>query len=179
MRKLLILLPLLVLPVSALAQTKPATPHVEIFGGYSFLLANQNNSSFNMNGANFSVAENMNSWFGGALDFSSHWGTENGYNVNTQSITFGPVFTYRKNKTVVPFGHIMLGAARGSPQYLNISQSEWRFATYAGGGVDVNVNSRIAVRLIQADYLMTRFSDIRQDNFRFSAGVVFKLGKRK
>jgi hypothetical protein len=176
MRKFLVLLPLLVFPVSALAQQ---TPKVEVFGGYSNLAANFNASSFDMNGVNLSAQENLNSWFGGVLDFSTHFGTENGFKTNTQSVTYGPVFSYRKNKSIVPFGHAMLGAERGGSNYLNISQPETRFAAYAGGGLDVNVRPNIALRLIQVDYLMTKFSNSRQDNMRLSAGVVFYLGKKK
>jgi hypothetical protein len=176
MRKFLILLPLLALPISALAQQ---TPKVEVFGGYSNFVANFSNSSADMNGANFSVQENLNSWFGGVLDFSTHFGTQNGFRTNTQSVTYGPVFSYRKNKSIVPFGHAMVGAVRGGPEYLGISQPEVRFGVYAGGGLDVRVTPMVALRLIQADYLMSRFSSIRQDNIRLSAGIVLLLGKKK
>ncbi len=176
MRKFLVLLPLLVLPVSALAQE---TPQVEVFGGYSNLNANMNASSVNLNGVNFSVAENLNSWFGGALDISSHFGTENGFRTNTQSLTYGPVFSYRKNKTIVPFAHAMLGAVRGGPEYLGISKPEERFGVYTGGGLDVKVTPHVALRVIQADYLMTRFSNARQDNIRLSAGIILLFGHKK
>jgi hypothetical protein len=176
MRKFLVLLPLLILPVSALAQE---TPQVEVFGGYSNLNANMNASSVNLNGVNFSVAENLNSWFGGALDISSHFGTENGFRTNTQSLTYGPVFSYRKNKTIVPFGHAMLGAVRGGPEYLGISKPEERFGVYTGGGLDVKVTPHVALRVIQADYLMTRFSNARQDNIRLSAGIILLFGHKK
>jgi hypothetical protein len=176
MRKFLVLLPLWFLPVSVWAQQ---TPKVEVFGGYSNLNANLNASSFNINGVNFSVAENLNSWFGGALDFSSHFGTENGIKTNTQSITYGPVFSYRKNKRIVPFGHGLLGAARGGPQYLNISKPETRFGVYVGGGLDVKVAPHVSLRLFQADYLLTRFNGARQDNIRLSAGIVLLLGKKR
>jgi hypothetical protein len=176
MRRFLYLLLLLLLPVSALGQE---TPKVEVFGGYSNLSANVNASSINLNGANVSVAENVNSWFGGALDFSSHFGTENGKSVSTQSLTYGPVFSYRKSKSVTPFGHVLLGAVRGGPEYLDISKSEFRFGVYAGGGVDVKVNPNLALRLIQVDYLLTRFSNATQDNFRLSAGIVLRFGKKK
>ena len=73
----------------------------------------------------------------------------------------------------------MLGAVRGGPEYLDISKPEERFGAYLGGGFDVKVRSNVALRLIQADYLMTRFSGIRQDNLRLSAGIVFLLGKKK
>ncbi len=175
MRKLLILLPLLALPMSALAQE---TPKVEVFGGYSNLISNFTNSSIDMNGVNFAVQENVNSWFGGVLDFSTHFGSENqsvtglsttttSFRVNTQSLTYGPVFTYRKSKTVTPFGHAMVGGVRGGPEYLGISQPEFRFGVYAGGGLDVKVSPMISLRLIQADYLMSRFSGARQEAIPF------------
>lgn len=175
MRKTLIFLPLLILPVQALAQQ---TPKVEVFGGYSYLMADINGSSFHLQGVNFSVAENVNSWFGGALDFSSHFTTEAGFRTNTESLTYGPVFSYRKHPKVVPFGHALLGAARGSPEYLSISNPGFCFGVLAGGGVDVKISSHAALRLFQADYLLTRFGARRQDNLRLSAGIVLRFGKR-
>jgi hypothetical protein len=47
----------------------------------------------------------------------------------------------------------------------------------AGGGVDINLNPRIAIR-VQGDYLMTRFLDLRQDNLQFSTGVVVHFGRK-
>jgi opacity protein-like surface antigen len=176
MRKFLVLLPLLVLPVSAWGQQ---VPRVEVFGGYSNLEANLNSSSVNLNGVNFSAAENLNSWFGGALDFSTHFGTENGLKTNTQSLMYGPVFTYRKVKGVAPFAHALVGAVRGGTDYLDISKPEKRMGVYVGGGLDVKVMPNVALRLFQADYLMTHFSGIRQDNIRLSAGIVLLFGKKK
>jgi hypothetical protein len=176
MRRFLILLPLLIFPVSALAQQ---TPQVEIFGGYSNMAANFNASSFDLNGVNFSAQENLNSWFGGVLDFSTHFGKDNGLKTNTQTISYGPVFSYRKSKTIVPFAHAMVGVERGGTNYLGISQPEERIAVLAGGGVDLKVLPGIALRLVQVDYVYTGFSNNRQDNMRISAGVVFNLGKKK
>jgi hypothetical protein len=176
MRKALVFLPLLLLPVSAWAQQ--AIPKVEVFGGYSNLTANLTGSNFNLNGFDVSVAENLNKWFGGALEFSSHYGTEAGFKTNTQSLAYGPVFSYRKNPKVVPFCHALLGAVRGGPEYLGISKPEFRFGMSAGGGLDVKVANHVALRLIQADYLLTRFSGARQDNLRVSAGIVLLLGKK-
>ena len=176
MRKFLILLPLLVLPVSALAQQ---TPRVEVFGGYSNFASNINVTSIDLNGVNFSAQENLNSWFGGVLDFSTHFGKENGLKTNTQLVSYGPVFSYRKVKNFVPFAHAMVGAERGGTNYLNISKPEERLAVLAGAGLDVKVIPRLALRLIQADYVMSQFSNTRQDNIRVSAGVVFLLGIKK
>ncbi|HXJ94423.1 MAG TPA: hypothetical protein VMT20_16375 [Terriglobia bacterium] len=171
----LLILPLLFVPLNAIAQH---TPEVEVFGGYSNLIANVSGPSFNLNGLDFSVAENVNSWFGGALDFTSHFGTEAGNKVNTQTITYGPVFSYRKHPSVVPFAHCLLGAVRGSSNYLNISKSAWQFTVVAGGGFDVKLTNSVALRVIQADYVMTRFSSTSQDNIRLSAGIVVQFGRK-
>jgi hypothetical protein len=51
----------------------------------------------------------------------------------------------------------------------------------AGGGFDLRVSSYIAVRPVQAEYFMTKFPDganDRQNNFRFGAGIVLRLGKK-
>lgn len=176
MRKFLVLLPLLLLPVSAWADD---IPRYEVFAGYSNLAANVNNSSIDMNGVNGSFQENLNSWFGGALDISGHFGTENGFKVNTESAMYGPVFSYRKSKTITPFAHALLGAVRGSPDYLGISKSEERFGAYLGGGLDLKVGPGVSLRLIQVDYLLSRFSNSSQDNIRLSAGIVFTLGRKK
>lgn len=165
----------LFLPLAATAQQ---TPKVEVFGGYSNLEANLSSSSFNLNGADFSVTENVTLWFGGALDFSSHFGTEAGFKVDTETLTYGPVFAYRKHPSVVPFSHVLLGAVRGSSDYLDISKPAVHFALAAGGGIDVKLTDRVALRLIQADYLMTRFSAMRQDNIRLSAGIVLRFGRK-
>jgi len=49
----------------------------------------------------------------------------------------------------------------------------------AGGGLDIKVRPNLALRLVQVDYVMSKFSNSRQDNMRFSAGIVFYLGKKK
>jgi hypothetical protein len=170
-----LILPLLFVPLAATAQQ---TPKVEVFGGYSNLEANLNAASFNLNGTDFSVTENVNKWFGGALDFTSHFGTEAGMKVNTETLTYGPVFSYRKHPSVVPFAHVLLGAVRGSSDYLDISKPAVHFALAAGGGIDVKLTDRVSLRLIQADYLMTRFSLTRQDNVRLSAGIVLRFGRK-
>jgi opacity protein-like surface antigen len=49
-----------------------------------------------------------------------------------------------------------------------------------GGGVDIVVSSKIAIRLVDADYELTRFGNNftggnnSQSNFRFQTGVQFR-----
>ena len=52
----------------------------------------------------------------------------------------------------------------------------------AGGGLDVKVHHHLAIRVIQAEYLMTKFEDYdtgqaaTQNDMRLSAGIVFRFG---
>ena len=176
MKRAIWLIPVILLAcMSAKAQEVPAW---DISGGYSYLRANVNNSpggSFNLSGGYVSADENLNNWFGGRLDFHAFNGGVAGSNVSAETITYGPVFSYRKFDRITPFGDVQLGAIHGSVGYLGISESAFKFAMTAGGGVDLNLNRRLAVRA-QADYLMSRFLDLRQDNLQFSAGLVVHFG---
>lgn len=163
---------ILFVSIGAIAQQ---TPRIEVFGGYSHFFADVGNSSSNLNGFHVSAAENLNSWFGGVLDFSTHYGTRAGINVNTQSIMYGPRFAYRRSNMVTPSAHALFGAVHGSEGLYGISMPDTHFGMALGGAVDVRVNDRIAFRVLQADYLMTRFLGLRQDNIRVSTGLVFRF----
>jgi hypothetical protein len=48
----------------------------------------------------------------------------------------------------------------------------------AGGGLDINASEHLGVRVVQAEYLLTKFVDgitNRQNSARVSAGVVFRF----
>ena len=158
--------------MSAQAQETPAW---ELSGGYSNLWAHFNGSSFRLNGGNVTLAENVNSWFGGRFEFNGYQGPEAGLNVSAYTMTYGPVFSYRRRNRVVPFAHVQVGAIHGSQGYLGISQHAYKFALASGGGVDLGINRRFAVR-VQADYLMTQFLGLRQDNLQTSVGLVYRFG---
>jgi hypothetical protein len=56
------------------------------------------------------------------------------------------------------------------------------FSLLAGGGIDIKLSHAIAVRPGEFDYLLTRFRNNftnqgaqSQNNFRYSAGVVFQF----
>ena len=173
MRKAGLLLALFLLfSVAAAAQE---TPKIEVFGGYSHLLADLNDTSYGLNGVHFSAAENVNSWFGGVLDFSYNFGTNAGYNVNEQSILYGPRFAYRKSRFITPSVHALFGGVRGSRGFDGISQANWRIDLAVGGEIDLRINDRVAFRLIQADYIPTHFLNLRQDNVQLSTGLVFRF----
>jgi hypothetical protein len=175
MKRLIWLLPVVLLCcMSAQAQ---GTPAWELSGGYSNLWAHFNGSSFRLNGGNLSLAENVNSWFGGRFELNAFQGPEAGLNVSAITLTYGPVFTYRRSDRVVPFAHVQVGGIYGSRGYLGISQNAFKFALASGGGVDLGINRRFAVR-VQADYLMTQFLGLRQNNLQTSVGLVYRFGSK-
>jgi opacity protein-like surface antigen len=183
---------MLLVPLAALAQAE--YPKAEVFGGYSYFRANPD--EMNLHGWEASVAANITNWFGVEGDFSGHYGSPTIYgfeipyvDVNVNSYTFmaGPKLTYRSG-SIAPFGHFLIGAARASTGAYGYSLSDTALAAAVGGGIDINLSKSVAIRAIQADYLMTRFQtgsqlffsgfDDRQNNFRLSAGLVLKLGNR-
>ena len=91
---------------------------------------------------------------------------------------FGPRFSARMERAT-PFVHLLLGLQNAE---LSVSgfpgESESAFMWGAGGGVDINVNDRVAIRAVQVDYLTASHGDglVDSNNLRVSFGVVIKLG---
>jgi hypothetical protein len=144
---------------------------------------------FNVSGAYGSPTANFLSPTSPSLNLSQHVPVLTGIH----TFTYGPRFSYRRNHTVV-FAHILVGGAHfnGSIQQpaaftangglgtlaSDSSFSATAFAVEPGAGVQLSLNSRVSIRPVQVDYLMTRFYQRRQDSLRFSAGVVFNLGTK-
>ena len=77
-----------------------------------------------------------------------------------------------------PSNQVLLGGLMTSS---GIAQIGWQshFAMTAGGGVDFKVSKHFSIRPVQAAYLLATIPDglnNRQNNFRFGAGMVFRLG---
>ena len=180
MKRVLWLMPAILL-FCATAKAQSTTPAWDIYGGYTYVRANLSGTSFNMNGGGASATQNLNDWFGGRVEFNAIGATvptESGpERVNAQTITYGPVFTYRRFNRLAPFAHVQLGAVHASQGFLGISEGAFKFAASGGGGVDYALNDRVAVR-VQGDYLMTRFLDARQDNIQLTAGLVVRIGSK-
>ena len=183
----LLLLALVNLPL--LAQE---TPVVEVFGGYSY--NNFDYASTNMNGWNTAISWNANRWLSFVADFSGHYSGDR-FTVTIppdppikfrthraqHTFLFGPRFSFRQDKRFTPFLHGLFGVGRfrldTSPGVFDIHRTG--LGVSLGGGVDVNVNSRLAVRVVQADLQILRTDIISPHNFRYSAGLVFRFGRQK
>ena len=102
--------------------------------------------------------------------------TSNGFHAGIFSYLSGPRINLRGHGKVTPFLQVLFGGAR------SIDNSPLNaFAMTAGGGLDVKISEHFAIRPVQAEYCLTKFTDgasNRQNNFRYSAGVVFRFGTR-
>ncbi len=161
-------------------------PQVELFGGFSYMREDSEPQGFNLNGWNASVAYNINRHVAVRADFSGYYKSEKDQffsnSLRKHQLLFGPQFSVRPNERVRVFLRPLFGLAHvhteiDSPGLTSPATfSDTAFAMALGGGLDVRVNNRLMVRLGQVDYLPTFFGNTRQDNFRFSTGVVFTFG---
>jgi hypothetical protein len=68
------------------------------------------------------------------------------------------------------------------PSCTSILPAQNAFALTAGGGLDIKLSHHFAIRVVQAEYLMTRFDNVatgksaEQNNIRLSGGLVFRWG---
>ena len=149
----------------------------EIFGGYQYTRVNPGSgiSGENFNGWNASVTGNVNSWFGVTGDISAGYKNIGGVDTNVYNFLFGPTISSNKSEHFKPFAHALFGVSHASASFAGSGASDNSFGMALGGGVDAGVTKNIALRLIQADYLMTRFGSATQNNARISTGVVFRF----
>jgi hypothetical protein len=170
------------------AQQAPAlTPQFEVSGTYSYIRANAANSGggYNLNGGSASFAYNFSDRValvadGGIYRFG---GLPAGLDSTMYTYLFGPRFSFRKLSRVTPFAQVLLGGGRLNAGSAGISAGENGFSMAMGGGLDLPLRRRFSIRLIQAEYLLTRFDRVTgesatQNDVRISAGLVFRFGSK-
>jgi opacity protein-like surface antigen len=175
----------------------------EVFGGYSFLRDNTSSSvdpfidclaqsfpvcdnrfgsNVGLNGWQAALTENVTKRLGVTEELAGYYGTRDikgaSHGFNTFSVLAGPRLSYPHFKSFTPFAHALFGygqtrASEGSAGLI----TDRSFAFALGGGLDVNVTSRLGIRLFQADYYRTKIFSGTQNNVRISAGFIFHFGK--
>jgi outer membrane protein OmpA-like peptidoglycan-associated protein/opacity protein-like surface antigen len=181
-------------------------PRYELFLGYSYLRAVPTLADGNrlvwMNGGSTSLAFNLNRYLGIVGDFGAYTNSEirfqgaygdtidvDNANVGALSYLFGPRLSFRNHSRFTPFAQALFGGVHANKVSLSkctfsctLLPDENAFAMTAGGGLDIKVQRHLAIRLIQAEYLMTRFQDYSsgttssQNDMRLSSGIVFRFG---
>ena len=107
----------------------------------------------------------------------------------TTTALFGPRFFLRRERiTLSAHGLAGVVRTRNSSEFSNVSvfgrplgtssfsYSENTFAYAGGGGVDLNINSRFAIRVMQADYIRARIEKTG-NQVRLQSGVVVRFGR--
>jgi hypothetical protein len=161
------------------------------------------------NGGSGEFVYNFNSWLGAVADLGAvHKGIWGGHTVDTTvaNYVFGPRITFSGSSKFKPFGQVLFGGAYGTtstqvsllpngganlppnfvlppnqPVTARIHASSNAFAMMAGGGLDIKFSKHMALRPIEFDYYLTRFSTpelgtSNQNNWRYTAGVNFMFG---
>jgi opacity protein-like surface antigen len=167
---------LLVLSCFTVAQDQDNSK-ANIFIGYQYthVALGHDINGFNLNGWNASLSGYFNEYLGISTDLSGGYGSPSGVSTSTYTYLFGPIVRFPNSSKMTPFGHVLLGGAHLNASGFGLSGSDNSFSWAMGGGVDVKVSPRFAVRLAQADWLRTQFVDSTQSNFGYSGGVVFKF----
>ena len=105
-----------------------------------------------------------------------------GHGLSLISFTAGPRFSFSIHSRFAPFAQGLFGAAHGFNSYFPVTAGQTdtatAFAMIAGAGFDVRFARHIAIRPIEADYLLTRLPNGingAQNNLRLSAGVVLRI----
>jgi outer membrane protein OmpA-like peptidoglycan-associated protein len=174
------------------------TPAGEVFLGYSYIRFNTDTTvspggvsvaeHFDMiPGGTAQITGNVNDWLGLAADFGGYGIHDvGGVEGTLYTYLFGPRFTLARGRWE-PFVNTFVGVARinstlhipvGDTVFFNRSFHQNAFAAAGGGGLDWNVSRHVGIRLIQAEYLYTNFTDFRDDrqnNLRVSGGIVFRF----
>jgi|SRR5579863_6405938 len=177
---------------TSVASAQDDSSKAEVFGGYSYLRVNPGFGApgLNFNGGSGSLAYNLNDWLGVVGDFGGYHWSGSGVDGNVVSYLFGPKVSMHHGP-ITPFVHTLFGGAHASGTSAQCSTdrvhgegfitggcgsgSANAFSMALGGGVDWNATPHIGVRVIQAEYVLTRFFSNTQNNARISAGVVFRF----
>lgn len=166
---------------------------LELFGGYSYMRSNIvfSGAPLSANGGSASVVIYLRDWFGIVGDFGlyeQHNTAGQGLSLAFSTYQFGPRMRFPQVTHVTPFAQFLWGAGHaGGTVYtrslgfgvppLGVNNA---FVLTGGVGADWKVSPRIAIRLVQADYLHSEFLNgggNRQENIRLSTGVVFSFGR--
>ncbi|MGB7555256.1 MAG: hypothetical protein WBM04_12845 [Candidatus Korobacteraceae bacterium] len=173
---------LCMLGVFASAQVE-IQPKDEVFGGYSWLHPNGSvdfgykvkdiTKGFDFSNVYyFPEAHNL----GVLVDGSGHFGASD--NAQVGYILGGFQYKYHTD-TFSPFVRVFVGTSQINPP---ITQSEWNVAVGGGGGFDLNITHRFAVRLAQVDYIYSNYkphvlgNTSQWNSIRLAAGIVVNLG---
>lgn len=185
--------------LSSFAQ-EVVTPKAEVFGGFSIssmgisstdpttgLTTSIRNSFY---GWQASVNGNLTHKLAIVGDFGGQYKNVAGLPMNSYQFLFGPRIAFRGPR-MTPFVHAMFGGVRegiGSFSFTDPitgvtistpSVSSTGLGLGIGGGLDVNLNEKLALRVPQFDWTPMHVGGVWTNNvIRIGFGLVFKAGEK-
>jgi len=176
---------LLFLTAISIYASAQEVPVAEYFGGYSYSRIKPDFLAEGANGHGFHADIVLNTGFIGLVlaDVSTHFGKSAGTNFSMTTFLVGPRFA-RRGKNVTWFIQSLYGfssiKADGNIFGPEIGRFDSSFASApAGGGIDLKLSEKIALRMFQYDLVFTNLGrGGGQLHSRVSTGVVLRLGKQ-
>jgi hypothetical protein len=198
MRRLIFLLIIgLFLSIPSFAQ-EVIYPKAEVFGGFS-ISSSAISSTDPTTGLTSSLRESFMGWQGsvnGNLthhlaivgDFGGQYKTVAGIPMNSYQFLFGPRIVFRAPR-ITPFVHAMFGGVKEGVGSFSFTDplsgvsittpgvSSTGLGLAMGGGLDVNLNDRLALRVPQFDWTPMHVGGVWTSNvIRIGIGLVVKTG---
>jgi opacity protein-like surface antigen len=188
---------------TAAAAAQPI-PQFDLFGGYSFghISTGDFPRHANLNGWDASATYNWNKWFGIMVEGSGLYGSKEIAPATTiiflcgqpscpspislparavsnmvHTYSLGPRFSFRNHTRYTPFARALFGGGYISATPGGLPSANGASVLTAGGGVDIALTSRLALRT-QTDFLRNRFFHQTGPDFRLATGLVFHLGRK-
>jgi hypothetical protein len=159
-----------------LFEPRPTTWDIFAGGSYERAIVTQNTAT-NIYGWDAAVSEypyRAHRWLGGTIDVTGHYYDQSGLSAQVYTFMGGPSLALR-DRGIQPFVRVLAGSVlvRSSQNSAASTVSNY-FGLAAGGGVDVPVHRKLAVRG-QADWVPYWVQGDRGSLVRASGGVVLKF----
>lgn len=194
MRRLIRLTTLLALTI-CLSRSVPATAQDFLRGeagvDYNFVHTNAPPGGcgcFSMNGGDAWMAYNLPRSFAIVAQLASQHASNigsSGADLTLTSYLFGARYSLHNVRMFMPFAQLLGGGAHATgafaPGSTGYPGSANAFAMTAGGGLDMKLSNRFAIRAIQGDYYLTKFANgvnDHQNNLRISVGLILRFGNK-
>ena len=130
------------------AAAQENTSKLDLFGGYAYFNRDNGLGGVNLDGWEAQATYNFNRWLGATADFGGYYATPvPSINFTEYTFLFGPTVS-RRTPHITPFAHALFGVSHlHDDEFPTPSYTPFTFAL--GGGIDVPVKGRFAIRPLQ------------------------------
>lgn len=165
------------------SRSEAKSSHLEVAGQFTAVYANAapgDCGCFFMVGVGAQMAAVRHNGLAVVVDYGRTQASNiNGYGHDLTLSTYmaGPRYYAVRREKVAVYGQVLAGAAHTDSNYA-IDDGVTRFGAQIGGGMDYKLAPKIRWRVFEADYLLTRIPNAKneiQNQTRLSSGIVFRF----